>query len=155
MEDFLATDMELVLTGDMLTKVDLMSMANSLEVRSPFLDHDVVDFAFSLPTTYKVDGSMKKKIVQDAFRKDLPEELYNRPKKGFEIPLSAWFKKELRSLITGELLDEEFIKEQGLFNVQEISALKTKMFSNNPGDAHATLWALIVFQSWWKRYFDV
>src|SRR5690606_35764939 len=53
MEDFLATDIELVLTGDMLTKVDLMSMANSLEVRSPFLDHEVVDFAFSLPTTYK------------------------------------------------------------------------------------------------------
>jgi len=53
MEDLLATDIELVLTGDMLTKVDLMSMANSLEVRSPFLDHEVVDFAFSLPTTYK------------------------------------------------------------------------------------------------------
>ena len=95
---------------------------------------------------------MKKKIVQDAFRSFLPEELYNRPKKGFEIPLSAWFKKELRSLITGNLLDDEFIKEQGLFNVQEVAALKTKMFSNNPGDAHATLWALIVFQSWWKKY---
>ncbi|MBA2498952.1 MAG: hypothetical protein H0V30_04435 [Chitinophagaceae bacterium] len=76
------------------------SPANSLEVRSPFLDLEVVDFAFSLPTRYKVDGKMKKKIVQDAFRSYLPAELYNRPKKGFEIPLSAWFKKELRSLIT-------------------------------------------------------
>ena len=152
-EDFLATDMELVLLSDMLTKVDLMSMANSQEVRSPFLDHEVVDFAFSLPTPYKVDGKMKKKIVQDAFRSYLPEELYNSPKKGFEIPLLDWFRKELRSLITGDLLNDEFIKAQGLFNVAAVQQLKSKLFSNNPGDAHATVWALVVFQSWWKKYF--
>lgn len=150
-EDFLATDMKLVLAGDMLVKVDMMSMANSLEVRSPFLDHEVVDFAFSLPTAYKVDGNMKKKIVQDAFRKYLPEELYNRPKKGFEIPLLDWFQKQLRSRITNEWLNDDFIKEQGLFNLKAIQTLKTKLFSNNPGDSHATVWALIVFQHWWKR----
>ena len=75
LEDLLATDISLVLLSDMLVKVDLMSMANSLEVRSPFLDHEVVDFAFSLPTCYKIDKNMKKKIVQDAFRKYLPAEL--------------------------------------------------------------------------------
>lgn len=150
-EDFLATDMRLVLAGDMLVKVDMMSMANSLEIRSPFLDHEVVDFAFSLPTTYKVNGTMKKKIVQDAFRKYLPEELYNRPKKGFEIPLLDWFQRQLRSRITSEWLDDDFIKEQGLFDVEAIRSLKAKLFSNNPGDSHATIWALIVFQHWWKR----
>jgi asparagine synthase (glutamine-hydrolysing) len=151
MEDFLATDMSLVLLSDMLVKVDRMSMANSLEVRSPFLDNTVVDFAFSLPTSYKIDRRMKKKIVQDAFRKYLPEELYNRPKHGFEIPLLDWFRKELKSKITDDLLNDRFVEEQGLFNVDEVRGLKQRLFSSNPGDAHATVWALLVFQHWWKR----
>jgi asparagine synthase (glutamine-hydrolysing) len=153
MEDLLATDIGLVLLSDMLVKVDLMSMANGLEVRCPFLDHEVVDFAFSLPTSFKIDKNMKKKIVQDSFRKYLPVELYNRPKHGFEIPLLDWFRKELRSLITGDLLKDQFIADQGIFNITAVQQLKTKLFSNNPGDAHATIWALIVFQSWWKNYF--
>ena len=154
LEDLLATDISLVLLSDMLVKVDLMSMANSLEVRSPFLDHEVVDFAFSLPTCYKIDKSMKKKIVQDAFRRYLPPELYNRPKHGFEIPLLDWFRKELRAMITEDLLDDKFIAAQGIFNTRSVQQLKTKLFSNNPGDAHATVWALVVFQSWWKNYFN-
>jgi asparagine synthase (glutamine-hydrolysing) len=153
MEDFLATDIDLVLLSDMLVKVDLMSMANSLEVRSPFLDHEVVDFAFSLPTAYKIDGGMKKKIVQDTFRKYLPEELYNRPKHGFEIPLLDWFRKELKPMITGDLLNDDFIAAQNIFDVKAVQQVKAKLFSGNPGDAHATTWALIVFQSWWKNYF--
>ena len=151
-EDFLQTDMKLVLAGDMLVKVDMMSMANSLEVRSPFLDHEVVEFAFSLPTSYKLDGNMKKKIVQDAFRKYLPEELYNRPKKGFEIPLLDWFQQQLRSRITDEWLNNDFIKDQGLFDLKAVKDLKSKLFSTNPGDSHATVWALIVFQHWWKKF---
>src|SRR5690606_4247736 len=97
--EVLWTDMNLVLLSDMLVKVDSMSMANSLEVRSPFLDYKVVDFAFSLPESFKIDRNLKKKIVQDAFRSMLPEELYNRPKKGFEIPLLGWFRKELWGMI--------------------------------------------------------
>jgi len=153
LEDFLATDVGLVLLSDMLVKVDLMSMANSLEVRSPFLDHEIVEFAFSLPTNFKIDGRMKKKIVQDAFRKYLPEELYNRPKHGFEIPLLDWFRKELRSLITDDLLKDSYVEEQGIFDVNSVKQLKQKLFSNNPGDSHATIWALVVFQSWWRNYF--
>jgi asparagine synthase (glutamine-hydrolysing) len=151
MEDFLATDMGLVLLSDMLVKVDRMSMANSLEVRSPFLDHTVVDFAFSLPTSYKIDRGMKKKIVQDTFRPYLPAELYNRPKHGFEIPLLDWFRKELKTKITDDLLNDRFVEEQGLFNLEEVRRLKQRLFSSNPGDAHATVWALMVFQHWWKR----
>ena len=153
LEDFLATDMGLVLLSDMLVKVDLMSMANGLEIRSPFLDHKVVDFAFSLPTEYKINGKMKKRIVQDTFRHYLPEEIYNRPKKGFEIPLLDWFRKELRSRITDDLLNDRLIADQGIFQVEGIKKLKAKLFSNNPGDAHATIWALMVFQSWWRNWF--
>lgn len=151
--ELLLTDMNLVLISDMLVKVDMMSMANSLEVRSPFLDYKLVDFAFSIPQEYKIDNSMKKRIVQDAFRSMLPEEIYNRPKHGFEIPLLGWFKNELWGLINDDLLEKNFVAEQGIFNVDSIEQLKKKLHSNSPEDSHATIWALIVFQYWWKKYF--
>ena len=150
--DFLLTDVQLVLTNDMLTKVDLMSMANSLEVRVPFLDHEVVDFAFSLPADSKINGEMKKRIVQDAFRSLLPSKLYKRPKHGFEVPLLKWFRTELKSMIMDDLLDDTFIKEQGIFDVNGIQALKNQLFSKNPEDVHARIWGLIVFQTWWKKH---
>ncbi len=152
LNEVLLTDMTLVLPYDMLTKVDLMSMANSLEVRTPFLDYKVVDFAFSLPVSSKVDANMKKRIVQDAFRSELPVELYDRPKHGFEVPLLKWMRGELRSLIENDLLQDDFIAAQGIFDVQAIRALKTQLFSRSPGDVHARIWGLIVFQTWWKQY---
>ncbi|MBS1781647.1 MAG: asparagine synthase (glutamine-hydrolyzing) [Bacteroidetes bacterium] len=150
----LLADMNLVLPGDMLVKVDLMSMANSLEVRSPFLDFKVVDFAFGLPSKFKIDAKLKKKIVQDAFREMLPKELYNRPKHGFEIPLLGWFKNVLWGMIDGDLLEKNFVQQQGIFDVHATELLKKKLRSNDPGDSHATIWALIVFQHWWKRYMN-
>jgi asparagine synthase (glutamine-hydrolysing) len=77
----------MLLPNDMLTKVDSMSMANSLEVRVPFLDHEIVDFAMNLPDSFKINEHSQKRILQDTFRNDLPDELYNRSKKGFEVPL--------------------------------------------------------------------
>jgi asparagine synthase (glutamine-hydrolysing) len=151
--EMLVADMNLVLLSDMLVKVDMMSMANSLEIRSPFLDYKVVDFAFGLPSEYKINRTLKKRIVQDAFRSMLPEEIYNRPKQGFEIPLLDWFRNELWGMINDDLLAKEFVAEQGIFNPEATEALKQKLRSNNPEDSHATIWALIVFQHWWKRYF--
>ena len=150
--DILLTDMHLVLPNDMLTKVDLMSMANSLEVRVPFLDYEVVNFAFSLPGEYKINSRIRKRILQDAFRDILPRQLYNRPKKGFEVPLLKWFRNEMKSLITDDLLSEKFITNQGVFEYTEIDKLKRQLFSANPGDIHARIWGLIVFQWWWRRY---
>ncbi len=150
--DILLTDMNLVLPGDMLTKVDLMSMANGLEVRSPFLDFELVNFAFCLPDEYKINPTIRKRIVQDAFRDFLPEELYNRPKKGFEVPMLKWLRKEMKSLITDDLLSEKFVREQNVFDYAAIAQLKKQLFSSSPGDVHARIWALIVFQWWWKKY---
>ncbi|MFA5782306.1 MAG: asparagine synthase (glutamine-hydrolyzing) [Bacteroidales bacterium] len=153
MHEVLYSDMHLVLQNDMLTKVDMMSMANSLEVRVPFLDHNLVSYAFSLPSEFKIDKRFGKKIIRDAFRKKLPDEIYHRSKHGFEVPLLKWFRKELKSFIFDELLNEDFVREQGLFDFVEISKLKEKLFSNSPGDAFARIWGLIVFQYWWKKYF--
>ncbi len=150
--DILLADFNLVLPNDMLTKVDLMSMANGLEVRTPFLDFELVNFVFSLPDEYKINASLRKRIAQDAYRDFLPTELYNRPKKGFEVPLLKWLRKEMKSLIEEDLLSEKFINEQNIFNYSAIAQLKKQLFSSNPGDVHARIWALIVFQWWWKKY---
>lgn len=149
--DILYTDIRLVLANDMLTKVDLMSMANSLEVRVPFLDYRLVNFVSRLPGEYKINKAIRKRILQDAYRDFLPKELYNRPKKGFEVPLLKWFRREMKSLIIDDLLGESFIKEQGIFNYDAILRLKSRLFAANPGDVHARIWGLIVFQYWWKN----
>lgn len=150
--EVLLTDTQLVLPNDMLTKVDLMSMANSLEVRVPFLDYEVVNFLFSLPGDYKINSSLRKRILQDAYRDMLPPQLYNRPKKGFEVPLLKWFRQEMRSLIEQDLLSKKFIEEQGIFSYEEIVRLKKQLFSSNPEDVHARIWALVVFQWWWRKH---
>jgi asparagine synthase (glutamine-hydrolysing) len=150
--DILLADMLVVLPNDMLTKVDMMSMAQGLEVRVPFLDYTVVDFVFSLPDQYKINSQLRKRILQDAFKDILPTELYNRPKKGFEVPLLKWFRREMKSLIMDDLLSEKFIQQQNIFDYNEIKKLKAQLFSSNPGDIHARIWALIVFQWWWKKY---
>ena len=150
--DYLWSDLELVLPGDMLTKVDLMSMNNSLEVRVPFLDHELVDFVNTLPAEYKIDKGSRKKILQDTYRSFLPEELYHRPKHGFEVPLLKWFKGPLSTLINDLLLNKEFILSQGVFNYSEIRRIVEKLRSSNPGDTASRVWAILVFQIWWKKY---
>ncbi len=146
------TDMHLVLQNDMLVKVDMMSMANSLEVRVPFLDHELVDYVFSLPAHFKINNNDRKIILKKAFSKLLPEELLNRPKHGFEVPLLKWFRTDLKKLIEKELLSESFIIEQGIFNYQEINKLKKCLFSSNPDESVARIYGLIVFQHWYKKY---
>jgi len=141
-----------VLSNDMLTKVDLMSMANGLEVRTPFLDFELVNFAFALPDDFKINSKIRKRIVRDSFKDFLPNELYNRPKKGFEVPLLKWFRKEMKSVIEDDLLSEKFISEQNIFEYPAIARLKKQLFSSSPGDVHARIWGLIVFQWWWKKY---
>lgn len=155
LNDVLYTDARMVLPNDMLRKVDMMSMANSLEVRVPFMDHRIVNFAFNLPRAFKINENMKKKILQDAFYEELPEEIYNRPKHGFEVPLLSWFKNELKATICDDLLSKGFIENQGVFNVSAIEELKQKLFSNNPEDTPATVWAIVVFNTWWRKYIAV
>ena len=150
--DTLYADTRLVLPGDMLVKTDLMSMANSLEVRVPFLDHRVADFAFQLPDGYKMNGKLNKRIVQDAFRHLLPSELYNRPKHGFEVPLLKWMRGEYRSKIFRNLLNRDYLEAQGVFDVAAVNLLNKKLMSSNPGDAALQMWALVAFQHWAQKY---
>lgn len=149
--DVLLTDLLLVLQNDMLVKTDRMSMAHALEVRVPYLDHELLGFVNSLPVNYKIKGNFRKKILQDTFRDILPQEIYRRPKQGFEVPLLKWFRTSLKSDIENKWLNEEFIKEQGLFQSEDIAILKKRLFSHNPGEVQAQIWGLIVFQYWWEK----
>lgn len=151
--EFLYTDTTLVLPYDMLHKVDSMSMANSLEVRVPFLDHRVVEFAFSLSENFKLDKQIKKKILQEAFKDELPDTLFNRPKHGFEVPIGQWLKNELKDKVEELILDKELIEEQNIFRYDVLKSLHKKMNSKNPEDSAAKMWAIFCFQWWWRHYF--
>ncbi len=151
MNGVLFNDAHLVLPNDMLTKVDSMSMANGLEVRTPFLDYRVAEFSFQIPDSFKLDGTHRKKIVHDAFKEFLPAELYNRPKRGFEIPLHSFLTKELKSKID-ESASISFLEEQKIFDPKSIQQLQKQLFSGNPDDSAAQMWGFLVFQHWWKRW---
>ena len=154
MNNMLLADVRMVLANDMLVKVDLMSMANSLEVRTPLLDYTVVDYAFSLPSDYKLRNKTGKSILKDAFRNQLPAELFTRTKRGFEVPLLKWFRTALHEKIENYYLSDNFVEAQGIFNPKKVKELKRQLFSANPGDVHAKIWALVVFQHWYKKYFE-
>ncbi len=150
--DVLYADVRTVLPDDMLRKVDSMSMANGLEVRVPFLDHDVVDYAFSLPSHYKIHGHTRKRILRDAFRTVVPAATLRKRKHGFEVPLMKWFRTHLRSLIRDQLLHRDLVEQQGIFDPAAIEALLAQLDSEHPGDIAPQVWSLVVFQHWWKRY---
>jgi asparagine synthase (glutamine-hydrolysing) len=149
----LLTDLHMVLPDDMLTKVDRMSMAHGLEVRVPFLDKRVAEFAFSLPGHFKNDGKQSKIILKEAFKSQLPPGIIHRSKKGFEVPVLKWLRKDLKKIISDDLLSESLLNQQGIFNSGEVKKLLRKLHSMNPGDSHARVWALVCFQWWWKKYY--
>jgi asparagine synthase (glutamine-hydrolysing) len=142
-------DVKGLLPGDMLTKVDRMSMVNSLEVRVPFLDYSLVEYAFSLNGRTKLSARGGKRILLDAFADLLPPFLRHRPKWGFEMPIGVWLRKELRFLID-EYLDETQIEKQGFFEYDIIKKLVNDHM-NEREDTSWMIWNLIVFQQWYKR----
>ncbi len=154
MNDYFDADLSMLLPSDMLTKVDLMSMANSLEVRVPFLDKEVVSFARSLEIQYKLKGTQRKRVLHDAFKSILPKEIYHRPKKGFEVPLLQWMRNELLEDLDKTLFDKGYLEDQGIFDPMQVIELRARLFSSNPHDVHAIIWALYVFQKWYLNYFN-
>ncbi|MBC7413266.1 MAG: asparagine synthase (glutamine-hydrolyzing) [Bacteroidia bacterium] len=150
----LTNDLKLVLEGDMLHKVDRMSMANSIEVRNPFLDVNVVNYVCALPSNYKIDNYKRKKLLIDTFDYLLPNAVKNRSKRGFEVPLQQWLKTDLYALLFDDLLSPQRIAQQNIFNYTEIQHLRNQLLSSNVGDTPAKLWALLVFQYWYKSNYE-
>ena len=148
----LYADVKESLPADMLKKVDAMSMLNSLEVRVPFLDHRVCELAFSINGRWKIKNGKGKYILLETFKDILPESLHNRPKWGFEMPISKWLKSDLRYLID-EYLSRDQIVRQGIFDYNVIKNLINNLVSNR-FDTSWQVWNLIVFQVWYSNYIE-
>ncbi len=144
-------DIKTYMVDDILTKVDRMSMAVSLEARVPFLDYRVVEFAASVPSELKLNGSTTKYLLKKAMAKRLPQEVLTRGKEGFSIPIKNWLKDELRPMMD-ELLSPERVRREGLFNPAYVEKLKTQHVSGAANHSHQ-LWPLMVFQIWRDLYF--
>ncbi len=143
-------DVKGLLPGDMLNKVDRMSMANALEVRVPFLDYRFVEYVFKLRGNTKLGSRGGKVILLEAFKDMLPPSLHRRPKWGFEMPIGAWLKHELRFLVD-EYLRRDLIQRQGLFNYEMVLAMVDDHMRGRR-DTSWQIWNLIVFQHWYDRY---
>jgi asparagine synthase (glutamine-hydrolysing) len=145
----LLADQKLVLSNDMLTKVDMMSMMHGLEVRPPFLDHHVVEFVNALPIHYKIIHSERKIIMKEAFEKQLPPSVFQRPKKGFEVPLEKWLRGDLKPLVK-QMLDPERIRAQEIFHAAAVADLLNDFYNRNRATHTSLLYSMLVFQVWYE-----
>ena len=136
------------LPDDILTKVDRASMAVSLEARVPLLDHRIVEFAWSLPDDLKMRDGTGKWLLRKLLSKKVPSELWDRPKKGFSVPLAEWLRGELKDW-TYALLDPVDIEQQGLLDGAVVARL-LDMHQTGKADNAEPLWSLLMFQQWYR-----
>ena len=137
------------LTGDMLVKVDRMSMANSLEVRSPLLDHQLAEFAATLPHSWKLRNGRGKRILIDALGDRLPPELLHRGKMGFGVPLDDWFRGPLRPMLWDHLTSSRFL-DRGLVSPDFVRTLLAEHDSRRRNN-DTWLWSLLVLDLWFQQ----
>lgn len=142
----LYTDLRHYLADDGLVKTDRMSMANSLEVRSPFLDYQLVEFMARVPDRYKVRGRQRKILLREAFRADLSPNWEKRPKRGFEVPVSLWLRGSLQEMMQDVLLGQNTHLQQW-FRREQLHALLTQHQQGHE-DHGRRLWALLILELW-------
>jgi asparagine synthase (glutamine-hydrolysing) len=147
---YLHLDASTYLPDDILVKVDRASMATSLEVRAPFLDHTLVEFVAGLPSHYKLQGMTTKHLLKRAAADMLPGPILARPKKGFGIPVAKWFQGELRSMML-DVFSPARLREAGLFEVSAVQRL-VKEHLDGTRDHRKPLWTLFMFELWREAY---
>ena len=147
----LYVDFQSMLPDQILPFVDRLSMAHSLEVRPPFLDNRIVDFARHLPGEYKIHGTQVKCVLREAMRGLLPDSLINRPKEGFVMPVDEWIASKMQNYVR-EVLNERDLNQHQLFNTPEILKMINDHFSGER-QRPRHIWALLCFQVWWNLYF--
>jgi asparagine synthase (glutamine-hydrolysing) len=146
----MAVDVESYLPYDLLVKVDITSMANSLEARSPFLDHEVMEFAARLPVGLKLRGRALKWLPKHAFSDLLPPENVNRRKMGFGVPVGEWFRGPLRELLQDALLSPA-ATQRGYFQLAEVNRL-IKQHLDRQADHSFQLWSLLMLELWQREF---
>lgn len=146
----LAVDTAFYLPTDLLVKMDIMSMANALEARSPFLDHHLVEFVARLPSSMKVHRLTSKALLKRALGDVLPRETLHRRKWGFAVPIGAWFRTGLRDFLSDHLLSSQVARD-GLLRQGAITALVQAHGSGRADYAHQ-LWTLLALELWYRRF---
>jgi asparagine synthase (glutamine-hydrolysing) len=140
------------LPGDILTKVDRMSMAVSLEARVPLLDHKVAELAASIPPELKLKGLTTKYILKQAARELLPPEIIDRPKHGFNAPINRWFNADWAGRLDGLLFDRT-ARERGIFDAAYLRSMLDEHRSGRRNH-DSLLWAVMMLEMWHRRFVD-
>lgn len=152
LNQILFNDLKTYLEGDILYKVDRASMASSLEVRVPLLNREVVQFANDLPLSLKLHHFTGKFLLKKIMKGKLPEDIVNRKKKGFNMPVAYWLAGDLKELMM-DMLAESFVKRQNLFEYSYIAQLTDEHFKHRK-DNRKLLWTLLMFQIWYQNYME-
>jgi len=152
LEQLLYVDINSYLPEDLLVKMDIATMANSLEARVPFLDHKFMELVAGIPSHLKLKGSMTKFILKKAFSDLLPEAILKRKKMGFGVPVSRWFKKELKEYVYEILMDSRTLN-RGYFRREGIERLLNEHIASRY-DHSAKIWALLILEIWFRVFMD-
>src|SRR5690606_18909889 len=145
-------DIKTYLVDDILTKVDRMSMAVSLEVRVPLLDHRIVEFALALPASQKLQRGQTKLILRRAMQGILPDAVLQKPKEGFSIPLKQWLCGPLRPMMA-DLLSADSVRRRDYFVPQTVAQWMAEHLEGRANHSHR-LWALMVLELWHRQLLD-
>ena len=148
----LYVDLMTYMPGDLLPKVDITSMANSLEARSPFLDHKFLEFSAQLPSRLKIKGIVTKYILKKAFQKILPDSILRREKLGFGVPVGRWFRDELKDYAYDVLLDSKAMS-RGYFRKDKIKEILDVHVSGKVNNG-AKIWSLLNLELWHRIFID-
>jgi asparagine synthase (glutamine-hydrolysing) len=152
LDRLLDVDVNTYLPDDLLTKIDVASMAYSLEARSPLLDFEFMEFAASLPASYKVEGREKKVGLRAALRGWLPDEILDGRKMGFRAPLAEWFRGDLREMAHDMLLDET-TRARGAFDQTYVAELLARHVAGDADNSQG-IWTLLNFELWHRQLVD-
>jgi len=148
----LDVDVQTYLPDDLLVKIDVATMASSLEARSPLLDHELMEFAASLPARLKVRGPQKKIALRGALRGWVPDQILDAPKRGFRLPLGDWFRADLRGYARDVLLDRQTLG-RGYFREQYVRELLDR-HASGAQDHSQGIWTLLMFELWHAEFVD-
>jgi asparagine synthase (glutamine-hydrolysing) len=146
----LCIDLQSYTVDDLLAVADRTSMAASLEVRVPYLDHSLVEFMAGVPGSLKIRGMRKKQFLKTAFQQDLPREILQRRKSGFSLPVARWLREDLRDLLE-DVLSLARLQRDELFDPAVVAELKRE-HCTRARDRSSVLWALLMFHLWKDRY---
>jgi asparagine synthase (glutamine-hydrolysing) len=152
LDRMLHVDCNLWLPDYLLLRGDKLTMANALEARIPFLDHQLVEYAAGLPTRMKLRGGTRKYLLKKVAARYLPEEIIHRRKQGFPIPVAKWLREDAKGMML-DLLSENTVRRRGLFNTKKVADMVSKHLSGSH-DFETELWGLMSFEMWMQRFID-